>query len=441
MNNSLITSTDLNFIALYPDDIQNLTNNDLKKLLCFNGPIAVGIPMTRIINFNNSKLQNQVDFNLVPNIFNYIMSAPSDISDQDFDHGVLLIGYSIDKNNKPFWILLNSWTENWGLNGAFAVYMSESPKNLFNEFFFIDFTNYKIDINISKYESFNNQAYSIDINKFSNSYIPSLQATMINPKKYGLGYKQVKINNNKLLLSSSFAIQNLKNLPDEFIKSLSYSTRQNPINCVLIGIANNQGQCGDCWLYSSTQMLAAAISHSYYLVKSQNHFVPLNIDYYKNILKTYKGCLINSNYLGCILYGDGQECNGSDMVSLAVLINGYFPDENGFNLKIDKLNIIGKNGNQGNVNSNIKNKSNINNINDNNQNNNANNQNNNTDNQNNINNNTDNQNNDNANLGKYTPNITIKNTTDYKKIINLWLIISSIIIGGIIIIILIYFLI
>lgn len=436
MNNSLITSIDLNFVAFYPDDIQNLTNDDLKKLLCFNGPIAVGIPMTRIINFNNSKLQNQVDFNLVPNIFNYIMSAPSDISDQDFDHGVLLIGYSIDKNNKPFWIFLNSWTENWGLNGAFAVYMSNSPKNFFNEFFFIDFTNYKIDINIPKYESFNNQAYSIDISKFSNYYIPSLQATMINPKKYGFGYKQIKLNN-KLLLSSSFAIKNVKNLPNEFNQTLSYSTTHNPIKCVLIGIANNQGQCGDCWLYSSTQMLAAAISHSYYLAKSKNHFVPLNIEYYKNILKTYTKCLINSNNLGCILYGQ-QECNGSDMVSLAVLINGYFPDKYGFNLEINKLNIIGKNGNQGNVGSNNNNKTNNDkNKTNNDTNNNTNNVNNNT---NNVNNDTNNTNNDtNNNIGAFTPNINIKNTTDYKKIINLWLIISSIIIGGIIAIILIYF--
>ena len=43
------------------------------------------------------------------------------------DHGVLLVGYgstsyaSIRFKEEPFWILKNSWGENWGENGYYKI--------------------------------------------------------------------------------------------------------------------------------------------------------------------------------------------------------------------------------------------------------------------------------------------------------------------------------
>eukprot|EP00762_Andalucia_godoyi_P006800 ANDGO_00931.mRNA.1 Digestive cysteine proteinase 3 len=52
-----------------------------------------------------------------------VYSDPSCLEDiSDLDHGVVVVGYGLSDNNKPYWKVRNSWGQSWGQSGY--IYMA-----------------------------------------------------------------------------------------------------------------------------------------------------------------------------------------------------------------------------------------------------------------------------------------------------------------------------
>ncbi|KAK3009727.1 hypothetical protein RJ639_013069 [Escallonia herrerae] len=101
-NKDKVAASVSNFSVVSIDEDQIAAN------LVKNGPLAVGI--------NAAFMQTYIGK----------VSCPY-ICGRNLDHGVLLVGYGsagyapIRFKNKPFWILKNSWGENWGESGYYKI--------------------------------------------------------------------------------------------------------------------------------------------------------------------------------------------------------------------------------------------------------------------------------------------------------------------------------
>ena len=48
--------------------------------------------------------------------------------DFEVNHAVQLVGYDTDEEGAPYWIIRNSWGEEWGEGGYFRLPKEEHPK-------------------------------------------------------------------------------------------------------------------------------------------------------------------------------------------------------------------------------------------------------------------------------------------------------------------------
>ncbi|MBA0701705.1 hypothetical protein Goari_021948, partial [Gossypium aridum] len=88
--------------------VVSLDEDQIAANLVKNGPLAVGI--------NSVFMQTYIGG----------VSCPF-ICSKHLDHGVLLVGYGsagyspIHLKDKPYWVIKNSWGENWGENGYYKI--------------------------------------------------------------------------------------------------------------------------------------------------------------------------------------------------------------------------------------------------------------------------------------------------------------------------------
>ena len=111
--------------------------NNIKKYIIKYGPVSTGIHACRIV------------FEYTNGIMSF---SKYQCSPEKMDHSVNIVGWGKDKKtSKNYWIIRNSWSKDWGIQGYGYVEMGKNIIGIENEIYFIYSNQFNIwEINIYK---------------------------------------------------------------------------------------------------------------------------------------------------------------------------------------------------------------------------------------------------------------------------------------------------
>ena len=307
---------------------KDLTNTRLKELLYNYGPMFVVIN-SKQLRFYPDWTETNTEGEL-PFLFSTIGVLGMQKKLKDPDHAMLLVGYGTltegRNKGKEYWILKNTWSEDWGYKGYCAVFMTisetnvkerKNPLNVFNDISYISMTDLKqIHFNTELIEKIGEDPnqYQIDLKGiFTDDKKKIYKAT---EKQYGTGFKK----DQKLFqvsdVKKTTTETGLLKIPKKFQKFMSFShPDHNRFYQCLTGPVYNQGKCGSCWAFVGCQMLAASLSISMLLNKKirKSLYVPLSAQY---IIQRI--CNLDPSYFG----SGANPCSGGSLSLFSYAING-----------------------------------------------------------------------------------------------------------------------
>lgn len=281
----------------------------IKQTLYKYGPMVVGIWG----HFNNKELNSLNN----PRNNNNIISQKSfkttvNGGKVEMDHDVLLVGWGTMTDNTQYWILQNSWGENFGYNGFFGIKIDDrNPHEYFYRYTYVK------DI---KDASLNLDKQQIKIlNKGCDKCISQLDLSKFKFGKLSTSRTRGTTGGKKLPPSdaewntfyANIQKPNLSEIKNPYKNNFCWGSRDNWTRNSILIRSRSQGTCGSCWLFAAISMIQSAISIHTIWKYGVPFNVPLSEQWVLNNMYNLDGLQ------------DKNGCDGGNADMLKVIVNGF----------------------------------------------------------------------------------------------------------------------
>jgi hypothetical protein len=282
---------------------------EIQKTIYKFGPMVVGMWG----DSNNTQLNNLNDSRNRNNIISQ-QSFGKDVNGKsvEMDHDVLLVGWGTLTDNTQYWILQNSWGENFGYQGFFGIKIdNRSPHKYFYRYTYVkDIKDTSLNLNKKKIKNLNKNSYDsiskLDLSKFKYGKLSTSRTRGTTGGN--------KLPNSDAELNTFYADikqSNLSAIKDPYKNNFCWGSGDNWIRHSILIRSRSQGTCGSCWLFAAISMIQSAISIHTII----NYKIPFNVPL------SEQWVLNNMRNLDGLDYKNG--CEGGNVDMLKVIVNGF----------------------------------------------------------------------------------------------------------------------